>query len=336
MNNSCYGKTCENQRKRTDIRLVTDEEKAMKYLSMPHLIGFKVFNEDLAAINLMKPRCMINRPFYAGFSVLELSKLHMYGFHYDFVKTQYPGKQSQLLFTDTDSLMYEISASNLYETIWENRDKFDLSDYPADFYHDSTNNKVIGKFKDETSSKPITEFVGLRPKMYSFTTLQEANSSRTCEKMRAKGIQRAALKRIRHEDYLKQLRAPEENRLMNRRIGSHLHKLYTYEFPKRGLCAFDDKRYIEDDGITTLAHGHHRLTDAKRAVHNYEAQRNVLTFKQAAAAHLLPDVADDDGPAVLGGLDPDQAVCELRQQRVVEAFEENHITNMLQLLPFVF
>jgi hypothetical protein len=336
MNNSCYGKTCENQRKRTDIRLVTNEEKAMKFLAMPHLIGFKVFNKDLAAINLMKPRCMINRPFYAGFSVLELSKLHMYGFHYDFVKTHYPGKQSQLLFTDTDSLMYEISTSNLYETIWENRDKFDLSDYPADFYHDSTNNKVIGKFKDETSSKPITEFVGLRPKMYSFTTLREANSDSTCEKMRAKGIQRAALKRIRHEDYLRQLRAPEENRLTNRRIGSHLHKLYTYEFPKRGLCAFDDKRYIEDGGITTLAHGHYRLAEAKRAVNTYEAKRTVLTFKQAAAAHLLPDGAGDDGPSVPGGLDPYQAVCELRQQRVVEAFEDNHLNNMLQFLPFVF
>ncbi len=336
MNNSCYGKTCENQRKRTDIRLVTDEEKAMRLLAMPHLIGFKVFNKDLAAINLMKTKCMINRPFYAGFSVLELSKLHMYGFHYDFVKVHYPGKQSQLLFTDTDSLMYEISTSNLYENIWENRDKFDLSDYPADFYRDSTNNKVIGKFKDETSSKPITEFVGLRPKMYSFTTLREPNSDHTCEKMRAKGVQRAALQRIRHEDYLSQLRAPKENRLTNRRIGSHLHKLYTYEFPKRGLCAFDDKRYIEEDGITTLAHGHYRLRGVEREVTSVEAKSTVLTFKQAANSRMLPDEAYDEGPAMLGGLDPDQAVCELRQQRVAEAFDDSHLDNMLQLLPFVF
>jgi hypothetical protein len=335
MNNSCYGKTCENQRKRTDIRLVTDEQKAMKYLAMPHLIGFKVFNKDLAAINLMKPKCMINRPFYAGFTVLELSKLHMYGFHYDFVKTHYPGKQSQLLFTDTDSLMYEISAPNLYETIWEHRDKFDLSDYPKDFYQDSTNNKVIGKFKDETSSKPITEFVGLRPKMYSFTTLRQANSGCAYEKMRAKGIQRAALSRIRHEDYLSQLRAPVENRLMNRRIGSKLHKIYTYEFLKRGLCAFDDKRYIEEDGISTLAHGHYRLKRTERALNNVEAQSTILTFKQAAASNLLPDVADD-GSALLGGLDPDRAVCELRQQRIYEAFEDSELTNMLHLLPFIF
>lgn len=337
MNNSCYGKTCENQRKRTDIRLVTDEEKAMKYLAMPHLIGFKVFTEQVAAINMMKPRCMINRPFYVGFSVLELSKLHMYDFHYDFVKTHYPGNQSQLLFTDTDSLMYEITTPNLFETIWENREKFDLSDYPADFYHDSSNNKVVGKFKDETSSKPITEFVGLRPKMYSFITLREANSEQTSEKFRAKGIQRAALKRIRHDDYLSQLRSPMENRLTNRRIGSHLHQIYTYEFAKRGLCAFDDKRYIEEDGISTLAYGHHRLGGQKRVVTRAEDARTVLTFAQAAAQHKLPDLADDAVPDVAPGFDPDQVVCDIRQRRIAEAFDDDDgPTNMLHLLPFIF
>src|SRR5207247_893332 len=126
--------------------------------------------------------------------VLELSKLHMYRFHYDFVKRHWPGERSQLLFTDTDSLMYEIIDDNrMYDTIWNNRDLFDLSNYPKDFYHDPTNNKVIGKFKDETNGLPLLEFVGLRPKMYSFVMLREPLSDKTCEKTRGKGIQRAAL-----------------------------------------------------------------------------------------------------------------------------------------------
>ena len=336
MNNIIYGKFIENQRKRTDIRLVTDELKAASYLSMPHLLSFKVFNKDVAAINLMKPRCIINRPFYAGFSVLELSKLHMYKFHYDFVKVNYPGDRSQLLFTDTDSLMYEITSPTLYENIWWNRSKFDLSNYPKDFYHDSSNNKVIGKFKDETSSKPIVEFVGLRPKMYSFLTLQEANSDRTSEKFRAKGIQRAALKRLHHADYLSQLREPMENRLTNRRIGSHLHRIYTYEYEKRGLCAYDDKRYILEDGINTLAFGHYRLSGQKLVVTTTQNKRTVRTFKEAAAAHELSDHQDDGAPGVPSGIDPDQAVAELRKQRIAEAIADNEVVNMLQFLPFVF
>jgi hypothetical protein len=336
MNNIVYGKFIENQRKRTDIRLVTDEAKASAYLAMPHLLGFKVFNKDVAAINLMKPKCIINRPFYAGFTVLELSKLHMYKFHYDFVKVNFPGEQSRLLFTDTDSLMYEITSSTLFETIWWHRSKFDLSNYPKDFYHDSENNKVIGKFKDETSSKPIIEFVGLRPKMYSFLTLQEANSDRRSEKFRAKGIQRAALKRIRHADYLNQLRKPVENRLTNRRIGSHLHRIYTYEFEKRGLCAFDDKRYILEDGINTLAFGHYRLKNKNLVATTTQNTRNVRTFRQAVDANALGDHLDAGVSDVPPGIDPDHVLAELRKQRVAEALDAAGTSNMLQFHPFVF
>lgn len=343
MNNSCYGKTCENQRKRTDIKLVTDESKAKKYLQMPHLIGFKVFTKDIAAVNLMKSRCIINRPFYVGFAVLELSKLHMYRFHYDFVKRHYPGDQSQLLFTDTDSLMYEISATNVYELMWDNREKFDLSEYPKDFYRDDTNNKVIGKFKDETSGMPIVEFVGLRPKMYSFVALPKPGSDVVCEKARAKGIQRAALKRLRHADYVCQLRNPTENRLTNRRIGSNLHQIYTYEYEKRGLCAFDDKRYIMDDGISTLSYGHYRLSGEDTSIEvALPKSRKLQTFAQAAesglfssVAHNGEDVRNDERITIPSGLDPDQVLAEKRLKYLCQTLGRKQPRNMLDLVPFV-
>ena len=118
---------------------------------------------------------------------------------------------------------------------------------------------MIGKFKDESSGDPIIEFVGLRPKMYSFTTLN--NAQRLKEKHRAKGIQYAAAKALTHAQYIAQLEHPTENRLINRRIGSHLHVLYTFATSKRALCAFDDKRYLCEDGIHTLAFGHKNLPD---------------------------------------------------------------------------
>ena len=86
----------------------------------------------------------------------------MYDFHYNYIKEKY-GDKAKLLFTDTDSLTYEIEAEDVYKDFWNNKDRFNNSDYPEiSPYFDKTNKKVIGKFKDEASGMPNTEFVGLR------------------------------------------------------------------------------------------------------------------------------------------------------------------------------
>lgn len=82
------------------------------------------------------------------------------------------------MFTDTDSLTYEITAKDVYKDFSANKDKFDSSDYPQDSpYFDKTNNKVIGRFKDEASGIPITEFIGLRFKMYSYIKNKDNHKS---------------------------------------------------------------------------------------------------------------------------------------------------------------
>ena len=85
---------------------------------------------------------------------------------------------------------------------------------------------MIGKFKDEANGKAITEFVGLRPKMYSFLI---EGAEKPVEKHRAKGIKRGAARDITHLNYLKQLEEPAENYFSNHRIGNTLHKIYTIE-----------------------------------------------------------------------------------------------------------
>ena len=159
--------------------------------------------------------------------------------------------------------MYEIECADVYKDMWQNRDRFDLAGYPNNSeFHDPTNNKVIGKFKDEANGEPIVEFVGLKPKMYSFILLHELPNKgvNPVEKHRSKGICRAAARRLRHKDFLEQLQRPAENYLVNRRIASKLHKLYTYEIKKRGLCAYDDKRFLLEDGVHSLAFGHRQIT----------------------------------------------------------------------------
>ena len=120
-------------------------------------------------------------------------------------------------------------------------EEFDLASYPTSSpFYDASNNKVVGKFKDEASGQAITEVVGLKPKMYSYQTLKTGAGIPTLKdpsqgqtgfttKKGAKGIQRAAVAKLRQKQFKAQLDHPEETYVLNRRIGSKLHQLYGIE-----------------------------------------------------------------------------------------------------------
>ena len=168
MKNSVFGKTMENLRKRVDVRLVTDEKKLDKLTSKPTYVSCKIFNENLMAVHNFKETFTLNRPAYVGMCILDLSKRLMYDFHYNYIKKKY-GNRARLLFTDTDSLTYEIKAEDVYKDFWNDKDMFDKIDYPENspYYYDA-NKKVIGKFRDEACGVPMVEFIGLKSKMYSY------------------------------------------------------------------------------------------------------------------------------------------------------------------------
>ena len=129
MNNSVFGKTMENLRKRISIKVITEKDKLHNYISKPSFKGCKIFNEELA-IHRIKENLVLNTPCYVGFSILELSKTLMYDFHYNFIKKKF--KNTKLLMSDTDSLMYYIEPKSIYKTLLKYEDKFDSSDYPKD------------------------------------------------------------------------------------------------------------------------------------------------------------------------------------------------------------
>ena len=254
MNNSVFGKTMENIRKRVDVRLVTDEKKLLKLTSKPTYVSSKIFNENLVAVHKIKETLTLNRPAYVGMCILDLSKTLMYDFHYNNIKQKY-GEKAKLLFTDTDSLTYEIEAKDVYKDFFKDKDKFDNSDYPEySPFFDKTNKKVIGKFKDEAAGFPITEFVGLRSKMYSYMK-DNKKGGKT-----AKGIKKNVIKNnIMHDDYKETLFNNKQMYHKMKTIRSENHQLGSYELNKVSLCCFDDKRYIHDNGITSYAYGHKKI-----------------------------------------------------------------------------
>ena len=181
MNNSVLGKTMENIRNRVDIKLVTDEKKAEKLSAKPNFKHCNIFNKDLIAIHMKKISLKFDKPVYLGMCILDLSKTLMYDFHYSYIKKKY-GDNAKLLFTDTDSLMYEIKTEDFYEDInGDVKDRFDTSDYPPN--HPSgipigVNKKVLGMFKDEVAGRCIEEFVGLRAKLYSYKMFEGEESKK--------------------------------------------------------------------------------------------------------------------------------------------------------------
>ena len=101
MDNSVFGKTMENLRKRVDVKLVTDEKKLMKLTSKPTFVTGKIFNEKLVAVHKIKEPLTLNRPAYVGMCILNISKILMYDCHYNYIKKKYNDK-AKLLFIDTD------------------------------------------------------------------------------------------------------------------------------------------------------------------------------------------------------------------------------------------
>ena len=255
LNNAVFGKTMENLRKRVDVKLVTNEKQLNNLTSKPTYVSSKIFNENLVAVHKIKEQLTLNRPAYIGMCILDLSKTLMYDFHYNYIKKRY-GSKAQLLFTDTDSLCYEIETDDIYEDLWQDKHIFDNSDYPKDSqFFDTSNKKVIGKFKDEAASIPITEFVGLRSKMYSYIK-ENKNGNKT-----AKGIKKNIINNeLKHINYKDTLLKNKQLYHQMKTIRGQNHQLASYELNKVSLSCYDDKRYIHKDGITSYAYGHFSIT----------------------------------------------------------------------------
>ena len=245
-----FGKTLENVRKRVDVQLFRsdEEQKILKYVAKPTFARQEIFNEHLVGIQNHKEKVLLNKPIYVGMSVLDLSKHLMYDIYYNTLKARY-GENVRLLYTDTDSLIVKVDTEDIYADMSLNADLYDTSNFPEDHPLYSTTNKKVGKFKDELGGKVLTEFIGLRPKMYSYAGEDSGK--------RAKGVKKSVLRKsITHDDYRSCLFEKEVFHRDMPGLRSHAHTIYGATVHKVALAPLDTKRYILDDGISTLAFGH--------------------------------------------------------------------------------
>ena len=265
MNNSVFGKTMENLRNRTIIKLVrANEQEKLQPLTSDLLHARSAV---FAGIHEMhKDHFLMNKPAYTGMSVLELSKNLMHEFYYLYLEPKY-GSNCQLLYTDTDSLLLEIKTEDVYKDMKRSLSHYDTRDFPKDHpLHSQKNKKVIGKMKDECAGEPISEAVCPRSKMYSIWLENEQNIKK------AKGTTKVVTKKeIQHQHYKDALFKHGMDMLRSKDhqiYGGHLNKTTLSPFVR--LKAVDYRRRHLHVGIrsqryrrqlSVWRHNHQLLTE---------------------------------------------------------------------------
>ncbi|KYN28493.1 hypothetical protein ALC57_02085, partial [Trachymyrmex cornetzi] len=259
MNNAVFGKTMENVRDHVDIRLITrwdGKYDAEVMIAKPNFHSRSIFSENLVAVELRKLEVKMNKPIYVGMCILEIAKLRLYEFHYEYIIPLYREYRDtcKILYTDTDSLIYLLECENVYEDIKRDIARFDTSDYPERNVYDipRVNNKILGLMKDENCGAIMTEFIGLGAKMYALRVIGKSDTKRI------KGVKKNVVAKT-FDNYVRCLNDVTVQSRRQSCIRSTLHEVYTVSELKLVLSPYDDKRYVVPESVTTLPWGHYKI-----------------------------------------------------------------------------
>ena len=251
MNNAIFGKSMENVLNRSNIKLINnDPEKSLKLIRQPNFQNAYQISNKLCLVESKPIKTVFNKPIYLGACFLETSKLHMYQFWYDHLKNKYDNKV-ELIDTDTDSFIIQVETDDIHKDMRNDKNLCDFSEYPKDHpNYDITNKKVLMKFKDEMKSLIITEFIGLKPKMYSFNYI---DNNIILNKNAHKGV-KASIS-LKHCEYNKSLYKEELKYKEFYNLQLNKQNIYLDKINKIALNPFESKRFWIDN-INSLPYGY--------------------------------------------------------------------------------
>lgn len=260
MINAIFGKTMENVRNRVEIKLKSKWDSRLgvrKYISKPNFKKWTLFGPDFVAIHMNPIKCLMNKPIIIGMSILDISKVLMYDYYYNFLKKQY-GENVEMMYTDTDSFILNIKTECFYDDMKKNIHRYDTSDYPEinRFNMLRKNKKMPGLFKDELNGTIMTEFVGLRSKMYA------VNCEDGVKMKKAKGVKKCVLKKtITFNDYIDCIKNKSIHVRSQNTFRSKKHCMFSVRQEKIALSWQDNKRHIAENNIDTLPWGHSSIVE---------------------------------------------------------------------------
>mgnify|MGYP001556250778 FL=1 len=257
--NSLYGKTLQSNKNKIDFRLVTDRQKFMKLSSQPTFKNCQVINSGLVGVSMKQPQVELTHILYTGTAILDLSKMHLYKFHYRYLLPMY-GEDLTVLMSDTDSILISVRRRKNqcpYDDIARNMKMFDTSNYRQDDpAYSIQNKKKLGCIKEEGNGRftPYIYYCGLQSKVY---TLEQQRGK---DVIKAKGIKRSTLKTFTAEDYEDTLHNPSVVKHHTyHAIRSLKNQLFTVKGKKKGITSFDDKFFLMPDMCTVFPYGYYKL-----------------------------------------------------------------------------
>lgn len=253
-NNCIYGKMMYNVFNQVNMELVFDEKRFLKLVALPNFFTSHIISPSVTCVGRKPFKIKCDKPIYVGASVLDLSKLHMYRFWYDYLLPTYFNSGLSLLYMDTDSfyILVENRIDYLMD-IKKHERYFDRSCYPrTHFLYSKKRERELGAMKDIHSGAHVVSFCALRSKMYSILTEKGSEN-------KAKGIVRHALSRYNFFTYKHCLKSMDYTSISFTQIDRHHHRLSTISTNKRALSCFDDKRYYLPCGVHSYAYGHYKI-----------------------------------------------------------------------------
>ncbi|XP_060873771.1 uncharacterized protein LOC132947480 [Metopolophium dirhodum] len=267
MNNAVFGKTMQSKRKEMKMELVSCERRLQKLINNMRFKHAIRYSENLTAVALENKIIKFDKPIYIGFAVLDISKTMMYDYHYNVMKKHY-NDNIELMYTDTDSLVYLIKTEDFYADLAANAnllDRMDTANLPSNHpCYVAGRKKTPGYFSDEVNGNVISDFCALRAKSYAFNVYTGPEDRLGGEKIKAKGIRGHVVKNhMTLEDHRKCLFDEEGLELYRENISirSFNHQLMTIKTKKLTYNSYDDKRVVLEDKVHTLAHGHYSIEE---------------------------------------------------------------------------
>ena len=246
LSNACFGKTMENLRNCRQTKFFSTELEAKTGTLKPIFLNFQFIHDSLVSLNFTQSSIFWNKPTPAAAAILDFSKNVLYKFHYNEMKPTF-GDSLEVVYKNTDSLLYRIETDDLYSDRESSKHLLDLPDFLQNHkLFDSTNKRVPFTMKDELNGQIMLEATCLRSKLYSIKYESGIKQS-------AKGDQKCVKKPLHHDLFNDVLSSRGNIRKNVTQIQFQQHQLLVTQISKIVMSAFDDTRFILQDGIQSFA-----------------------------------------------------------------------------------
>ena len=253
--NAVYGKFLQNARKHFEVNICTFQRGFDKYFSSPFYKAHNILSENVVAVFQNKKKVKLDRLYATGFSILEISKLHMFRSWYEFIQPQLGKENVNIVLTDTDSFVLHIKKMSRNEILDALTPCMDFSNYPENHPRYNEENKAKpGYFKDESKGNYLIEIIGLRSKCY-ITRVKSYTNYTHKDNVVCKGITKPARAKLSLETFRNVVKGSQNIYSDIYSIQSKHREIYTQKITKIALSSSDDKRYLLPCGIHSLPHG---------------------------------------------------------------------------------